>query len=256
MSLECDLAVIQVACGLILPPSQERVIYIFLITATMIIHQLKSALLYDSNIYLIFGSDKTALVDTGTGFAAEPYIKEIKQTLGGKKLDIVFVTHCHYDHVGGLGRIIKEFHPDKIYAGRLDAECLRQGDSESTLGTKFGGKIEPMDVLDFNESDSVDLGECLLRCIETPGHTSGSISIIDEISGALFSGDTVFIDGVGNTSHPTGSSRMLVNSLEKLHRLNITGLYPGHGPTIKKNGAMYIERGLTLARCLHENSEV
>lgn len=222
----------------------------------MVIHQLKSALLYDSNIYLILGSNKTALVDTGTGFAVEPYIKEIKQILGDRRLDVVFLTHCHYDHVGGLGRIISEFHPNKMYTGRLDAECLRQGDSESTLGTKFGGKIKPMDVLDFNENDSVDLGGCLLRCIETPGHTSGSISIIDDLSGALFSGDTIFINGVGSTSHPTGSSRMLISSLEKLHDMDITGLYPGHGPTTEKNGGMYIEKGLTLARCFHESSEM
>ena len=211
----------------------------------MSIVQIEPALLFDSNMYLIMGSEMTALIDTGTGFAVDSTISSIKKGLGGRKLDIVILTHRHYDHVGGLRAIIKEFSP-KLYAGPDDAAPLREGDSESTLGTKFGGSIDPMDVTDFREGDRLDLGGHVLTPFMTPGHTIGSICVLDETTGSMFSGDTVFVDGVGNTMHPTGSDRMLIDSLKKLEKIEFEALYPGHGPFVTKDGKKYVSKGLKL----------
>ena len=209
----------------------------------MSIIQIEPALLFDSNMYLIVGSERTALIDTGTGFAVDSTIASLKKHLDGRPLDIVILTHRHYDHVGGLRGIIKEFSP-ALYAGPEDAAPLREGDSESTLGTKFGGSIDPMDVIDFREGDRIELGGHTLTPIYTPGHTIGSICVLDETSGSLFSGDTVFVDGVGNTTHPTGSDRMLIESLKRLSGLQFNGLYPGHGPAVSKDGMRFVTKGL------------
>ena len=209
----------------------------------MSIIQIEPALLFDSNMYIIIGSERTALIDTGTGFQVESTIANIKDVLGGRKLDIVILTHRHYDHVGGLRGIIKEFSP-ALYAGPDDAKPLREGDSESTLGTKFGGSIDAMDVIDFKEGDRLDLGGHVLTPFYTPGHTIGSICVLDETTGAMFSGDTVFVDGVGNTMHPTGSEKMLIESLKKLSEIQFDGLYPGHGPVVQKDGMRFVVKGL------------
>ena len=211
----------------------------------MSITQVESALLFDSNMYLLVGSERTALIDTGTGFAVDATIDSLKKHLGGRKLDIVILTHRHYDHVGGLRGIIREFSP-VLYAGPEDAAPLREGDSESTLGTKFGGSIDPMEVIDFCEGDRIDLGGHVLRSIYTPGHTIGSICVLDEVTGSLFSGDTVFVDGVGNTTHPTGSEKMLIESLKKINDMQFNGLFPGHGPIVTKDGHRFVEKGLKL----------
>ena len=211
----------------------------------MSIRQIEPALLFDSNMYLIVGSDRTALIDTGTGFMVDATIKSLKELLGGRKLDIVILTHRHYDHVGGLRGIIKEFSP-RLYAGPDDAKPLREGDSESTLGTKFGGSIDPMDVTDFCEGDKIDLGGHVLTALYTPGHTIGSICVLDEVTGSLFSGDTVFVDGVGNTMHPTGSEKMLIDSLKKLSEIQFSGLSPGHGPIVTSGGQEYVAKGLKM----------
>ena len=211
----------------------------------MSITQVEPALLFDSNMYLLVGSERTALIDTGTGFAVDATIDSLKKHLGGRKLDIVILTHRHYDHVGGLRGIIREFSP-VLYAGPEDAAPLREGDSESTLGTKFGGSIDPMEVIDFCEGDRIDLGGHVLRSIYTPGHTIGSICVLDEVTGSLFSGDTVFVDGVGNTTHPTGSEKMLIESLKKIDDMQFNGLYPGHGPMVTKDGHRFVEKGLRL----------
>ena len=211
----------------------------------MSITQVEPALLFDSNMYLLVGSERTALIDTGTGFAVDATIDSLKKHLGGRKLDIVILTHRHYDHVGGLRGIIREFSP-VLYAGPEDAAPLREGDSESTLGTKFGGSIDPMEVIDFCEGDRIDLGGHVLRSIYTPGHTIGSICVLDEVTGSLFSGDTVFVDGVGNTTHPTGSEKMLIESLKKINDMQFYGLFPGHGPFVMKDGHRFVEKGLRL----------
>lgn len=211
----------------------------------MSIVQVEPALLFDSNMYVIMGSERTALIDTGTGFAVNATIDSIRKILDGRPLDIVILTHRHYDHVGGLKGIIKEFSP-KLYAGPEDAAPLREGDSESTLGTKFGGSIDPMDVIDFCEGDRIDLGGHVLTPIYTPGHTIGSICVLDETTGSLFSGDTFFVDGVGNTTHPTGSEKMLKESLKKIDGMQFSGLYPGHGPIVTKDGHRFVEKGLKM----------
>ena len=211
----------------------------------MSIRQIEPALLFDSNMYLISGAERTALIDTGTGFMVDATIKSLKELLDGRKLDIVILTHRHYDHVGGLRGLIKEFSP-KLYAGPDDAKPLREGDSESTLGTKFGGSIDPMDVTDFFEGDKIDLGGHVLTALYTPGHTIGSICVLDEVTGSLFSGDTVFVDGVGNTMHPTGSEKMLIESLRKLSEVKFSGLYPGHGPIVTSDGQQFVAKGLKM----------
>lgn len=211
----------------------------------MTIQQLEPALLFDSNIYLLSGT-RTVLIDTGTGFAVDATVASLKKTLDGRRLDMIVITHRHYDHVGGLKRLMDEFSPDVVYAGKEDAVPLREGDSESTMGTAFGGSIVPMNVTDLKEGDVIDIGDHKLVVIDTPGHTIGSISLSDSVTGALFTGDVVFVDGVGRYDHPTASREQLVGSLHKLANIDVDGFYPGHGPSVQKGGKEYILRGLRM----------
>ena len=211
----------------------------------MTIEQVELAQLFDSNIYLISSSRKTMLVDSGIGFQSEDTIASVRRMLGGRPLDIMVLTHRHYDHVGGANAMIKAFGP-KVYAGKDDAPPLREGDRASTLGAQFGGPLEPMDVTDLNDGDIIDMGEHRMRVISTPGHTIGSISLFDEVTGALFTGDTVFIGGVGKWTYDTGSAEQLISSLKRLSGLKINGLYPGHGPTVPDGGNEHIINGLRM----------
>jgi len=210
----------------------------------MAIEQVEMVQLFDSNMYLITG-ERTALIDSGLGFQADDTREILKRMLNGRKLDILILTHRHYDHVGGANAIIREFGP-KVYAGKDDAVPLREGDRASTLGVQFGGALDRMDVNDLNEGDIIDIGGHRLRTIMTPGHTIGSISLYDELTGALFTGDTVFIGGVGKWTHPTGSLDMLIGSLKKLNSLKINGFYPGHGPYLEKGGNEHVVSAMRM----------
>ncbi|MCL2142958.1 MAG: MBL fold metallo-hydrolase [Methanomassiliicoccaceae archaeon] len=211
----------------------------------MAIEQVELAQLFDSNIYLISG-DRTVLVDAGIGFQADDTIGFLKKMLNRRKLDVLVLTHRHYDHVGGANAIIKEFHPSKVYAGKYDSKPLKEGDRASTLGERFGGPLDPMDITELNDGDVIDIGAHRLRVIWTPGHTIGSISLYDEITGALFTGDTAFVGGVGRWDHPTGSPEQLIDSLKKLNALKINGFYPGHGPSVPEGGNEHIINGLRM----------
>ncbi len=211
----------------------------------MTIIQLESALLFDSNMFLVIGGDKVALIDTGTGFQVDKTIEYLDKHLEGRKLDYVILTHRHYDHVGGLSAILQKYGSEAM-AGEADAIPLREGDSESTIGVKFGGHIPPMDVKGLHDGDIIDLGCHSLRVIETPGHTIGSICLLDESTSVLFSGDLFFVDGVGRCDLPTGSTEQLVKSLKKLESFKFDGLFSGHGPVVKKDGKLYLERSLKI----------
>ncbi|AGI47425.1 Zn-dependent hydrolase, including glyoxylase [Thermoplasmatales archaeon BRNA1] len=188
----------------------------------------------DSNLWLVRGRS-CILIDTGTGMA-ENYTNNIWRALDGLRLSAVILTHCHADHIGGLARIQHEF-GCPAYIGFGDAEALRTADPVKTASAGLGIPINPCpDALGLKEGDSFDLGDHRLVVIETPGHTEGSICLYDEVTGALFSGDTVFAQGYGRVDLPSGSMSEMRESLARLNNVNIKALYPGHGPSVSDGG--------------------
>jgi glyoxylase-like metal-dependent hydrolase (beta-lactamase superfamily II) len=76
-----------------------------------------------------------------------------------------------------------------------------------------------------------------LKVIQTPGHTPGSVCLYFEKEEVLFTGDTLFADGVGRTDFSYGSEKDLLASLEKLSKLPPKiKIYPGHGESGIKLG--------------------
>jgi len=93
-----------------------------------------------------------------------------------------------------------------------------------------------------------------LVVLETPGHTPGSVCLYAEKEGILFSGDTLFFDGVGRSDLPGGSEKKLRESIQK--KIAVlppeTRVFPGHGPftTIEreKRGNVYLKDMLQESR--------
>jgi len=73
------------------------------------IHHIDPCFNVDSNIYLLTG-DRNVLIDTGTGLSWKHIISAIKDILGPDgKVDLVLLTHCHFDHIGGAPYLISAF---------------------------------------------------------------------------------------------------------------------------------------------------
>lgn len=205
----------------------------------MTIHKIGPFVNYDSNIYLLIG-DKTMLIDTGSGAASDSVIEHVKNILSGKRLDFIVLTHYHYDHIGGLDDFVQTF-DSEVFASPGDIDRIRDGGPDGI----FGVIIPPCPRIQMiSEGTEIDLGGYLLEVIETPGHTKGGICLYDHKTYSLFSGDTVFAEGIGRTDFEGGDSRQMRKSLQKLKKYNVANLYSGHGPVVEGKGNDSIIRGL------------
>ena len=130
--------------------------------------------------------DRLVLVDTSAdsdGGKILDYLAKIK--MKPRDLATIFITHTHPDHVGGLAAIKKDS-PAKVAAHRIEAEFIsrkRVYDGPPGVQRHPG---TPVDVL-LEDGQTHDG----LRVIFTPGHTRGSISLLDETRSLLVAGDAV-----------------------------------------------------------------
>ena len=189
----------------------------------------------DSSVYgnsYIFGN---VLVDAGVlPMAVQPYKEEI---------ETIVLTHCHFDHIAHL-KEIAHMCKAKVAIHKEDARGLV--DDAHSLSMHFGAR-SPMMVPDITLADGDTIGE--LRVIHTPGHTPGSICLYSEPDKVLISGDTVFTDGAfGRFDFPGGSRAALTKSLEALAKLEVHGLYPGHGEPVDEGGYRHIAAALQLIK--------
>lgn len=188
----------------------------------------------DSNIYILGDT----VIDAGTGFNFTR-LQDLLNVMK-KKLDDfgqVINTHAHFDHIGGNGF----FFNAKVALHEADAEVLEKGDAEASLADFFDGRLRARQVeRKLKEGDKVMAGGKELEVIHTPGHTPGSICLYDRKTKTLFSGDTVFADGVGRTDTPGGDHVALQESLNKLARLDVERIMPGHGKPVDSGGKKLI----------------
>lgn len=178
----------------------------------------------EENCYLV--GDPNALLVIDPGDEGERIIAHIQEK--GYQVLYVVLTHCHYDHVGAVAKVL-EATGAKLLMGAKEKD--NYFDKNVTLGGYFGAELticEPDGLL--NEGDVITAGSCSFLVIETPGHTSGSICLFCE--NVLLSGDTLFYRSIGRADFPTGDLKTLVHSVkEKLFTLDdeVT-VYSGHGP--------------------------
>jgi glyoxylase-like metal-dependent hydrolase (beta-lactamase superfamily II) len=156
-----------------------------------------------------------------------------------EQIDIIVLTHCHHDHTAHL-KEIAHICGAKVAIHTADAPGLL--DETFSLSLHFGSRaagIIPDRLID--EGDRVGPLQVL--------HTPGSICLYLEDEKALISGDTVFSDGgFGRFDFPGGDRMALGLSLERLARLPVEGLYPGHGSPVEKNGHRHIAAAVELLK--------
>lgn len=186
---------------------------------------------FDSNMYLVIDDEeKITLIDTGHD-ARRTYLVKYIENLGMKGTDIsrVILTHIHVDHSGGLAWFVDKFNPE-VHVFETDADAIEKGDMRMTLASMFKGSFDKTRVdVRLKPGERLSMGKYSFKVLHTPGHSSGSICLWDDITKVLISGDTVFADGsFGRTDFPSGNLGELINSLNSLAELDAEVLLPGH----------------------------
>jgi glyoxylase-like metal-dependent hydrolase (beta-lactamase superfamily II) len=149
--------------------------------------------------YLILGSDRALLFDTGMG------ISNIQGVVAGlTKLPVsVLNSHTHNDHVGDNWRFSDvygmdtEFTRNNARGSKVDAQAeLAPDEICGSLPVGFDAKAyatRPFHISHWlHDGDQIDLGGRALKIIGTPGHTPDSIALLDAKNGLLFTGDTFY----------------------------------------------------------------
>lgn len=160
----------------------------------------------DNNVYLLSAGGETVLIDGAN--EADAILGEV----GPAPLTTVLQTHGHADHVVALAEIVD----------RTGAVVYAHPDDEIPVGTR-----------PLADGDEIRAGGVRLDVLHTPGHTPGGVCFVLREGGEthLFSGDTLFPGGPGNTFGDAEAFATVMRSLtQKLFVLpDDTPVYPGHG---------------------------
>jgi hydroxyacylglutathione hydrolase len=156
--------------------------------------------LKDNFSYLIIEGGYAAVVDPGECPPVESALQKEGVTLGA-----IWLTHHHWDHVGGVDGLAKP-----------GVEVIAH-ESDASRAPKVTRTVK--------DGDTVDLGSLKATIIHNPGHTLGAISYL--IDGCVFTGDTLFGGGCGRVFE--GTMEMMHASLQRLAALPTdTRVYFGH----------------------------
>ena len=198
---------------------------------------------YDCNVYIIESDGNSLLIDSGLG-DKQIYgvgletnsLPLLRKMIKEKNINQVLLTHGHIDHVGGIMALQSDFNFE-IITSDIEAKFLVQG-KDSYIDPILGSSCDPVKISKtVKENDTIKIGKFIFKVLLTPGHTAGSICLWDEAQNILISGDTVFPQGsFGRTDLPSGNSNQLILSLERLAKLKINVLLPGHmSPQVSDN---------------------
>lgn len=214
-----------------------------------------------ANTWLVRGRDRDLLIDSGLGVAP---IRPVVLGLTGGREPTVVLTHDHLDHMGGAYEFADVWaHPAESPQrprGSLHGPTLASllGVHEELPASLLEGNPEgPVDPDGYRlrpvtpsralaDGDRIDLGDRVLDVLHLPGHSPGSIALLERDTGRLFSGDVIYDDEP--LDELIGGDRpSYVASMRRLLDLDVTVVHAGHdhdltGERMRQIAEHYVRR--------------
>lgn len=213
-----------------------------------------------SNSYLIKGPEKNLMIDTGLN---EPESMEV-MTAALDRLDVdltttdFFITHLHPDHFGLVSRLavqtarvylhqqemgwfdVKNRLDDFFRFARRNGFLADELNSDSRKSSVFENSLNRNLGFHFlKEDDTIKVGDFLFRCVETPGHTRGHLCLFEPTRKIFLAGDHLLptISPVLEFMEVEGWEplKAYLASIEKLRRVDIELVLPGHGGPFRRH---------------------
>jgi glyoxylase-like metal-dependent hydrolase (beta-lactamase superfamily II) len=164
----------------------------------------------------VLGRERLVIIDPGPDQPGQ--LDALVDTVNGREVVLVLLTHAHADHAGAAAGA----------AARFGAALAASADTLSRLGSGVDGRA-----LADGETLTAEPGSTLTT-IHAPGHSADHVCFLAEPGRRLFTGDLVLGEGSSAILHPDGRVTDCLASLARLIALRPGLLLPGHGPPVEQ----------------------
>ncbi|MDR2965962.1 MAG: MBL fold metallo-hydrolase [Treponema sp.] len=213
---------------------------------------------------LLVGDTQTALIDCGMLFCAAETIQRVKDNLGERPLDYIFLSHTHYDHIGALPFFRNEWPGLRTITTAAGAAVLLKDTPRRVIrelslvaAERYGIKIDAAyndddfrgDII-VKDGDKISLGNITVEILETPGHTRDSICFFLPELELLALNETPGVQMPDGSMYPGYLTSCIdaINSIEKCRKIPYKHLSLPHLGIVPDNIADgFFDRAFTAA---------
>ena len=183
----------------------------------------------ENNCYVVY--DK----QTGKGAVIDAPLDSYSKILGliiehKITIEAIILTHYHWDHIAHAEELRRQTHAP-VYIHTDDEDKIKEPMKYTIFPLPF--TIESVSLTKLiNHNDVLNTGKLSFEIYHTPGHTEGSVILVERNNKVVFSGDLIFNGSVGRTDFPGGSYESLMNSINNyiLTLPDDFRILSGHGP--------------------------
>jgi len=188
-----------------------------------------------TNTYLLADTDTNEAAVIDPAWDGHIILREAEKR--GWNIRHIWVSHAHFDHMGGTGAVVEGLDPSPVVALHPADFSLWQSQGGAPL---FGYRLQStvLPNLDLAQEKTLKLGNYTFEVRYAPGHTPGHVMFYcanpgtarSQCAGVLFSGDVIFNSSVGRTDLPGGDWDTLMRSIREqvLTLPDDTRILPGH----------------------------
>ena len=211
---------------------------------------------FRANLYHVSGRDADLVIDFGTGLRSLRHVLGIEE---GKPV-LAVATHVHIDHVGSFHEFDHRIGPE------IEAAAFATMPDDATLANHFRTQDEAVTrlphpgwtQLDYRitpapltetvtEGSVIDIGDRQFEVLHLPGHSPGSMGLLDHTHGVFFSGDAIYEGGLVDDL-PGCDIEAYRQTMKRLSMLDVSIAYGGHGAPMSRQDMAEIAAGYLALR--------
>ncbi len=194
------------------------------------------------NSYVIDGK-VPLLIDPGLENHVDNLFNLMKEDgFDPSSIQAIIGTHCHPDHFTGASKFAGS--KVKIALSREEEKFMIDEGSKWYASQNKQAPETPVNF--YLKEGDLKLGKHEFEIFITPGHSPGSVCLYWTKFKTLICGDVIFRGSIGRVDLPGGNGRQLKESVERLSKLKIDLILPGHGPAIQ--GAANVQANFQMIK--------